>query len=439
MNVGSATDSRLVAQAIASLTIRPRPLRLLCPIRHYAWGGYEFIPSLVGLGTPQEQPCAELWIGAHPLAPAAAVVDAAVVPLDRLIACAPELLLGHDVAARFDSTLPFLLKILDVRAMLSIQAHPDKLRALAGFERENLATTPLSADARRYKDGSHKPEASVALTDFWLLYGFRQPEAVADVLATVPELQPLAPEFRLSLTAAGRGGAARRAVLRSLYERAMTLAQVDVDRLLRPLADRLLPPYHRGELDRGLPEFWAARAATQFPMVDGHLDRGIISMFLLNLVHLHPGQGIYIPAGVLHAYLEGTAVEIMANSDNVLRGGLTTKYVDVPELLTIVAFSSVTPTPLNPQPAAENERVYRTPADEFELSRLDVTASRPHRCGPVYGADVLLVTDGAVRLDAGGEAVDLARGSAAFVPSGLSYALRAPAGASLFRASVPHP
>ncbi|MBE3132634.1 MAG: mannose-6-phosphate isomerase, class I [Acidobacteria bacterium] len=418
-------NTHLIEQAAASVAARPRLLPLTCAIQHYAWGGYHFIPALLGRENRERQPCAELWIGAHPVAPATATIDGIEAPLDQLLAQVPQL------------TLPYLLKILDVRAILSIQAHPNRSQAEVGFERETAAGIPLSAPQRTYKDANHKPEACVALSEFWMLHGFKAPEAIADTLDAVPELRSLAPRFREDLAAATADATARRALVRSLYESVMTRPQAELDRALAPLVGRLVPLHDDGTLTKDTPDFWAARAAAQFPLPAGHLDRGIVSVYLLNLVRLLPGQGAYLPAGALHAYLEGVAVEIMASSDNVLRGGLTPKHVDVAELLKILTFDAGRPVILDPEAISPAERVYRTPAREFELSRVDLSARQPYRRTVEDGADVLVVLEGEVRILGAGEAVTLQRGGTVLAPRGISYELRAPRSATLYKASVP--
>jgi len=439
MEASGSVGDDLLEQAVRSLARRPRVLPLTCAVRHYAWGGHDFIPELLGLEHPRPEPFAELWIGAHPVAPATVTIDGFDLPLDRLLACASDQVLGPEMSGRFAATLPYLLKILDVRAMLSIQAHPDKRQAEGGFRRENAAGVPRAAALRNYRDDNHKPEASIALTDFWMLFGFKTPEAIADTLDGVPELKPLAAGFRSGLTAADQDALARRGLLMSLYEQVMTLPQPEIDRLLTPLVTRLKRLADRGALSRESPDYWAARGSALYPLPGGHLDRGLISIYLLNLVRLEPGQGIYIPAGVLHAYLEGIAVEVMASSDNVLRGGLTPKHVDVPELLKILAFDSTRPILLGGEPISAVERRFVTPAVEFELSRLDLPSSHPHVVSRVWGADALVVIDGRADIEAGGETASLERGAAVLVPNDMAYTLRATRPATLFKVSVPHP
>lgn len=371
----------------------PEPVfELRGAVQHYEWGGYEFIPGLLGLPTPQQQPFAELWIGSHDKAPAIALLPEGDRPLNQL------------------TKLPYLLKILDARQMLSIQAHPTKQQAEAGFARENAAGIPLNAPHRNYKDSNHKPEVHVALTEFWMLHGFRSPGSIAAQFLEHPELKAL-----------GEPGD-----LRALYTAAMTLPQPEVDAILNPLLARL----EREAPPKSDPAFWALRAAANFPLPNGHRDRGIFSCFLLNLVHLQPGQGTYQPAGVLHAYLEGTNVELMANSDNVLRGGLTPKHVDVDELLRTLVFEGGEPEILKGLDISPTERVYRTEAQEFELSRIQAAPGLTHTATS-QGPEAFIVLAGVADLDT----LHLRRGSIAFVQPGHTYALSGDA--TLYKAAVP--
>lgn len=237
--------------------------------------------------------------------------------------------------------------------MLSIQVHPTKEQAAAGFARENAAGIDMGAAERNYKDDNHKPEVAVALTDFWMLHGFRPLDQIAEALRKVPELCSIMPDFSARLVRAGGATQTRRDLLRDLYRAVMTMPQERVDLLLNALVERLASGAWS---DKDGADYWVARAAEAFPPVGGHRDRGIFSIYLLNLVHLRPGQGTFQPAGTLHAYLEGVTVELMANSDNVLRGGLTQKHVDVGELLRILSFDNGTPQVLDGEPGGSSER-----------------------------------------------------------------------------------
>ncbi len=390
-------------------------------VQHYDWGGYNFIPDLLGIENATRRPFAELWIGAHAKAPSLADVGKEQEPLDELIAEAPDAILGQAANARFGGRLPYLFKILDVRKMLSIQAHPTLEQARRGFARENAEGIGFQANCRNYRDDNHKPEIGVALTEFWMLHGFRPLEQIAETFSQTPELGALMPDFAQRLVQAGRHGhEARRGLLRELYSTVMTMPQEQVDSVLNELLARLLAKL---SADKNSADYWALRAAENFPLPDGHRDRGIFSVYLLNLVHLLPGQGTFQPAGVLHAYLEGVNVELMANSDNVLRGGLTTKHVDVPELLNILTFEGGTPNVLDGELVSSQERVYRTPAEEFELSRIGLAAHSRYAGDAPYGPKALLVLNGSARVTSGGQCLSLGRGSIAFVPCGTQFVM----------------
>jgi mannose-6-phosphate isomerase len=405
-------------------------------VQHYDWGGHNFIPDLLGRENATRRPFAELWIGAHAKAPSLADVGGTLEPLDQLIAEAPVAILGQAANARFGGRLPYLFKILDVRKMLSIQAHPTLEQARRGFARENAGGIGLEASFRNYKDDNHKPEIGVALTEFWMLHGFRPLEQIAESFAQTPELGALMPDFPQRLVQAGHHDhEARRGLLRELYSTVMTMPQERVDVLLNGLLARLLTKLSP---DKNSADYWALRAAENFPLPGGHRDRGIFSVYLLNLVHLLPGQGTFQPAGVLHAYLEGVNVELMANSDNVLRGGLTTKHVDVPELLSILTFEGGTPNVLDGELVSSQERVYRTPAEEFELSRIGIAAHSRYAGDAPYGPKALVVLQGSARVSAGGQCLSMERGSIAFVPCGTQFVMETQAeDLVVFQAGLP--
>lgn len=361
-------------------------------VQHYDWGGYSFLPSLLGRGAKARKPHAEYWLGAHPKAPSMVRVKGRRTPLTDV---APD--------------LPFLMKVLDARKMLSIQAHPTRARARRGFRAENAAGIPLGAPHRNYRDENHKPEVHVALTPFWMLHGFRLWPEIQDCLEKTPEFRPL----RTSRT------------LRGLVRRILTMPAPEA--MLAPLAERLRK---QAEPPRSDPAYWARRAADTFK--EAERDRGLFFLYLLNLVFLKPGEGTYQPEGVLHAYLEGSTVEVMANSDNVLRAGLTSKHVDTAELLRAISFESGPPRILKGEAAGRGVRVYRTPSMEFELARLSLPAGARRRrraCGPV----ILLVTEGSATI--GG--METGKGRAVFARDE-EYAVEAGAtGVTLFEASVP--
>ena len=404
-------------------------------VQHYDWGGFDFIPALLGQAHPSSSPCAELWLGAHD--GGASVVESpdGPVPLPEFIAAAPDQILGAGVADRFENLLPYLFKVLDARKMLSIQAHPSIAQARAGFAAEESAGVSLKASTRNYKDRNHKPEVHVALTDFWMLHGFRPLEEIAESLQSVPELQPLMPDFRERLGLAGNDTATRSALLRELYARAMTIPQAKVDSLLNPLISRLEKD---SPTNKDLPDFWAVRAAREFPLPDGHRDRGIFSIYLLNLVRLQPGEATYQSAGTLHAYLEGVNVELMANSDNVLRGGLTPKNVDVTELMRVLRFDEGKVDIIHGRDAGNGETVFATPAAEFELSRIQCSKDKGYHSGTRTGPDILIVMEGQVTATADADKLQINKGEPFFASQDCSYEITSQSEiAVVFKASVP--
>jgi mannose-6-phosphate isomerase len=410
-------------------------LRLHGAVQHYAWGGCDFIPSLLGIANNERKPFAELWMGAHPKGPATADVAGIKIPLDRLIAEAPGKILGSAASARFGGRLSYLLKVLDVAKMLSIQAHPTKKQAAEGFAHENAAGIDLQASARNYKDDSDKPEVAVALTEFWMLHGFRPLEQIAEMLRTIPELHSIMPDFSEKLVRIEDTVQARRGLIQELYRAVMTTPQDRTDLLLNTLIARLA---RTDTSDKNDPGYWVARASETFCPVDGHCDRGIFSIYLLNLLHLRPGQGTFQSAGTLHAYLEGVTVELMANSDNVLRGGLTRKHVDVPGLMRILSFDSGLPVVMNGVHRGASERVYQTPSDEFELRSINLEPGEQYLGNAVYGPDTIIVMNGTATLIANGQSTALTRGTIIFAPFGMHYSLHSSAErARLFKASVP--
>jgi len=399
-------------------------------IQFYDWGDPDFIPALLGRQNPEGKPHAELWLGAHPQAPSHARLESGRVPLDTLVARSGARLLGAGTAADCSGQLPFLLKILSAASPLSIQVHPSAASARAGFDRENRADIPINAGHRNYKDTSHKPELIVALTEFHGVSGFRKPEEIWRELEATPELSRFTAGLR-----------PEPASLRELYTRLMTLGQPEVDQTLGTLLQRLEKRNSERPFNRFDREYWVLKSDRIYSR-NGHHDRGLFSLFLLNLVHLQPGQGLYLPAGVLHAYLEGTGVELMACSNNVIRGGLTSKHVDVPELLNNVSFEELRPGIISAQSGPfPREFRYQTPAREFELSRVQLDADGPHESGPGHPIEIFLVLSAdphsPVSVAADGRSWRFGRGEAFLIRSGTGYTLSCAAAAILYKATVP--
>jgi mannose-6-phosphate isomerase len=396
-------------------------------VKHYAWGGYDVIPGLLRVPNVDRQPFAELWFGVHPAGSSHVRINGHALPLDELIARAPREILGLDAASRFADRLPYLLKLLDVRQALSIQVHPTRDQAAAGFQREGAADPPLAAEDRSYPDANAKPEVHVALTDFWMLHGFRPVSELTVVLRNVPAFSGFEDSVRW-------GDGAGDAAIRRLYTRIMTIPQPEVNARLEPLVSglRRSPP-----TDKSHPDYWVWRTACQSPKRHGY-DRGLFSIYLLNLVHLSPGAGTYQPPGLLHAYLEGVTIELMANSDNVLRGGLTSKPTNVAEVLRVADFAPGHPSVLVGRSESSAEMVYDTPAQELRLSRIELVPGKEYQSAPDRSVDMLLAVEGAAQLSSAGEVHDLDRGDAVLAPAAVDYCIRSRSPrVVLFRATVP--
>ncbi|MGW7294299.1 mannose-6-phosphate isomerase, class I [Streptomyces xiamenensis] len=396
------------------------------PIRPYAWGSTTALPALLGT-EPTGEPQAELWMGAHPGAPSRLNRGDGPRTLGETITADPESELGPRALAAFGPRLPFLLKVLAAGSPLSLQVHPSRSQAQRGFADEERRGVPLDAPHRNYKDANHKPELICALTPFEGLCGFRPAARAAALLEGlgIDELKPYA------LTLRSRpAGEALREVLTGLLGADRTTLAATVDRAARA-AERLggdYAPY--------------AGIARHHPG-----DPGVLAAMLLHHVTLRPGEALYLGAGVPHAYLSGLGVEIMANSDNVLRCGLTPKHVDIPELLRVVRFEPTDAGVLRPEPGPGGEEVYPAPIDEFRLSRYVLDADAGSDTGtdtgsgartiPAGGPQILLCAHGTVTLrsDAPESAeLTLRPGRSAYVPASETVTITGPG--TLFRATV---
>jgi mannose-6-phosphate isomerase len=383
--------------------------RLECRIMPYAWGSRSAIAELQGRAA-KAGPEAEMWMGAHPVAPSTLVRDASTFGLDAIIERDPERELGERVVSAFGSRLPFLFKIIAAAEPLSLQAHPNAAQAREGWDDEEKRGIPRDAPNRNYRDASHKPELVCALTPFEALCGFRRASETLALLEPlgVRELEPALSHLRESPDDRG---------LERAFRTIMTT----------PEADRLVSAVVSACKSKELEI--APRLAKLYPG-----DVGVVSALLLNHFTLAPGEALHLDAGNLHAYLGGTAVEIMASSDNVLRGGLTKKHVDVPELMRVLVFANGPADRLVARKFDQHEAVYDTPTKEFRLSRLEFFRARFER--RVAGPEILLCTEGEASIEPFGKApIALPRGEAAFVPASTkSYVVKGRA--TLYRATT---
>jgi mannose-6-phosphate isomerase len=362
------------------------------PIQEYAWGSHTVLAELLGRQAPTARPQAELWIGAHTSA-SSLLRDGR--SLAAYIAADPEAALGPAVAAAYGARLPFLLKVLAVAQPLSLQVHPDRGQARRGFAAEQERGVPLDAPDRNYKDSWPKPEILCAVTEFAALCGFQETERSAELLDSlrIPALEPVVATLV-------------RADPRTAVELLLTWPAADRAGLVAEVTAR--SPYD-----------WHAELARRFPG-----DLGVIVALLMNHVRLAPGQALFVPPRQPHVYLGGVGVELLANSDNVLRAGLTPKHVDVGELLSIAAFEPTRPALLAPVPVpGDGGRAdYPAPVAEFLLSRYVVDADLDGGQArlPADGPQLLLCLDGKVTVHGDADLPDLplGRGGAVFAPHG---------------------
>ena len=400
-------------------------------LRTYAWGSRTAIAEFTGRPSPTAHPEAELWFGAHPGDPAwLENGNGTETSLLDALRADPEGQLGPAVRARFGDVLPFLVKVLAADEPLSLQAHPSAEQAVEGYLREDRLGVPLNSPIRNYRDRSHKPELLVALGEFEALAGFR-PAAKSAELMRALGVSALDPYIALLSGQSDADG------LRALFTTWITAPQPDLD--------ALVPAVLEGAVDyvrSGATEF-VAEAKTVLEFGERYPgDAGVLASLLLNRIALQPGESIFLPAGNLHSYLHGVGMEVMANSDNVLRGGLTPKHVDVPELLRVLDFAPADDAVLRPRTHRDGiELVYETPAPEFATSVLMIDGEHvghqidaPSRHD---GPQILVCTEGLVVVCAKSDEVTLHRGSSAWVRADDGpIRLRADQPTKLFRATV---
>jgi mannose-6-phosphate isomerase len=398
-------------------------------IRTYAWGSRVAIAEFTGRSSPTAHPEAELWLGAHPGDPARVEGPGGEqASLLDVIAADPEGELGHQVRERFGDVLPFLVKVLAADEPLSLQAHPSARQAVEGFDREDRSGLPVNSPVRNYRDRNHKPELLVALSDFEALAGFR-PAAQSVELMRALAVADLEPYVALLTDQSDADG------LRALFTTWITAPQPDLEALIAAVLEGAV-----GYLRSGAKQF-SDEARTILELGERYPgDAGVLAALLLNRIGLKSGEGIFLPAGNLHSYLRGVAMEVMANSDNVLRGGLTPKHVDVPELLRVLDFD---PAPEVRVPTRRDgiELVYETPAVEFAAAELTldgpnlghgVDAPARHE-----GPQILVCIEGSVTARAKSGEVRIDRGAAAWVAADDGpIRVEASVPSRLFRATV---
>ncbi len=387
-----------------------RVFKLQNMVQHYAWGSAEYIPELLGVPNHEHRPFAELWMGSHIKAPSLVVVNGnETLSLRELIARSPDAVLGKKSVKTFGTELPFLFKALAAASPLSIQAHPTKQQALEGFTSEEMRGIPLNSPRRNYRDTNHKPELLVAFTGFRLMRGFKSWAQVKREFERIPCDELLTS----ALEDARKQPEDRR--LPFFFSRIMALSEGERKRIIPRFAARL----------RGRPETsydLVIKLQKLYPA-----DIGVFAPLFLHTLELDPGQAVHIPAGVLHSYISGFGLEIMANSDNVLRGGLTPKHIDIPELLKVVSFTPGEPEIIRPHKVTQCEYTYPLHVREFKITKIipDVKTTYEHATRNM--AEILLVTNGQIGISVKGGSGELParRGESFFIPAALpSYTLR---------------
>ncbi len=384
--------------------------RLQNVIKDYAWGSRTAMAELFAFANPDKQPQAEMWLGVHHAGCSQIVTDAGLVNLSDFIGADRERILGKKTAAVFHN-LPFLLKILSADQPLSIQVHPNKRAAERGFARENALNIPLTAANRNYKDDNHKPELIYALTEFQALNGFREVSQIIELFSQA-NIHSLQSERQALAQQADSQG------LKAFFTALMNLEKAAKKQSIDELLDHI---DSKGDSAADKTAFALIKQfSTLYPY-----DVGLFAPLLLNIITLKPREAMFLYAETPHAYLRGTGIEIMANSDNVLRAGLTPKHMDVKELLANVAYTSKPLASLTRRPEMLGEGHYQfpVPVQDFAFEVLSIDSSKQLS---VNSAEILLCLSGNMKVSAASnqQSLSLQRGQSLFVPAHTqSYAL----------------
>lgn len=400
--------------------IQDKIFKLKGKVQHYAWGGTDFIPHWLGINNTDKKPFAEYWMGAHPSASSSIEINNAAENLYDLVKQDASLFIGDKVNKQFNE-LPYLFKILDVKEMLSIQVHPSKESAIKGFEDEEKNGVAINASNRNYKDKNHKPEVMVALSEFWLLHGFLTEDKLLKVLQTVPEFKDLEKIF------SDKG-------YKGLYEFVMMLPQDEVDTLLKPLVERELQNKKNNTLSKQDPGWWVSKLYEDGQPLT-NLDKGIFSIYFFNIVKADIGEGVFQGAGLPHAYLEGQNVELMANSDNVLRGGLTPKHIDVPELIKHIKFEGIVPNLMKGIDLTSGEKNYPCPVEDFGISKIELKENETYQ-SEATSLEIIVLIEGELKAS-GTNTISAKKGEVIAVLPGETYTISTNKNLIAFKAFVP--
>ncbi|RKY57986.1 MAG: mannose-6-phosphate isomerase, class I [Candidatus Neomarinimicrobiota bacterium] len=405
-----------------------KPFYLYNAVQHYKWGTVTpdaIIPELLGIEAEKSKPYAELWIGAHPSAPSLISIDNKKLPLNDLIQRFPDLILGPEVARKFDNQLPFLFKILSADEALSIQAHPTKSQAEL-FHKN---------DPDHYPDNNHKPEIAIALDSLTALAGFityyqcrktilRYPE-IGDFLGR-DALSDIFPSHRLSREQ-------QKNHIRRLYQDIVHLSQTKKE-LYQKYVDELATRLKSKKTRRTTHENIFLQAREKY----GNSDVGLFSLFFLRLLNLKTNEALCIAPGIPHAYIKGNIIECMANSDNVVRAGLTPKFQDINTLMTILDYSPNSIRPVKPK-QSDGEFRYPVFTAEFKITRYEITENCHHfRTGNRVEFFLCLKGNGVLQWKTGKSSLKISRGSSFIIPGNLKeYSITAKTALTIFRVQIP--
>ncbi len=392
-----------------------KTFRLINQVQKYSWGSVDYIPNLLGVNQSKEH-WAELWMGDHPRAPSSVIMDSGNISLGQLISRQPNEILGKD-SNRFGNHLPFLFKVLSAESPLSIQAHPDKAQAEAGFLDENSRSVPLNAFERNYKDDNHKPEIICALTPFTAMCGFRDFDEIKSnffkLNSTVFE-ECLLPLFLVDDDK----------IIKYFFASLMSLEPLDLSKLI-------VNAIIWAEDDNSI----EAKLIKEFAALYNN-DPGILAPLFLNVYVLSPGEALYQGPRELHAYVKGTGIELMANSDNVLRGGLTPKHVDLDELLKVLNFKSAQKGVLKPIKKGSGQFEYITPSDEFSLRYLNVDGKNSVVVDNRKSIEILICISGKADFTSKEGTITIKKGDSLLVPASVdSYTIAGTA--EIYTAGIP--
>jgi mannose-6-phosphate isomerase len=392
--------------------------RLKNPIQNYPWGSSTDIPKLLGVDNPDHKPVAELWLGAHPKAPSSVLREQGEQSLFDLIEAEPDSVLGADSVERFGPCLPFLLKVLAAEKALALQVHPTRDQAQVGFKKENARGIRLDAPERNYLDRNHKPEMLCALKPFECLVGFRSIVEIATDLRSL-HLTTFAEEIDTIGQSRSIDGLMR------LFESIMLMENERKRLFVQEVVEK-------ATASKGIRYRWIVELNRQYPG-----DIGVVSPLFLNLLHLRVGQAVYLAPGTVHAYLRGVGIELMSNSDNVVRGGLSIRHVDIPEFIKLLQYNEGPVEPVTPRELSRGAEVYEVATSDFRLYRIRLGRGVKYEPPRKRAVEILICTRGkaVLRGGAGNEDLVVHRGDSFLVPANSpSYTIEGEG--TLFKATV---